>query len=179
MGGDMIPRLVTEGAAHVYDYTTNIVPGDEEGQRGYWRDVGTLDAFFDAHMDLVQPLPAFSLYNQQWPIFTMARSLPPAKLVRDGVRSPDVYNTTISNGAILSGCTVYESVIAPNVRVERDATLEGTVLFDDVRVGAGAGGEEPGQGAGPTRIGFDREEDAARFTVSDGGIVAVPKRYKF
>ncbi len=184
MGGDMIPRLVSEGAAHVYDYTTNIVPGDEAGQRGYWRDVGTLDAFFDAHMDLVQPLPAFSLYNQQWPIFTMARSLPPAKLVRDGVRSPDVYNTTISNGAILSGCTVYESVIAPNVRVERDATLEGTVLFDDVRVGAGAqikntiidkGVHVPNG----TRIGFDREEDLARFTVSDGGIVAVPKRYQF
>ncbi len=184
MGGDIIPRLVGEGAAHVYDYTTNIVPGDEEGQRGYWRDVGTLDAFFDAHMDLVQPLPAFSLYNQQWPIFTMARSLPPAKLVRDGVRSPDVYNTTISNGAILSGCTVYESVIAPNVRVARDATLEGTVLFDDVQVGAGAQIKKAIIDKGVhvpngTRIGFDREEDLARFTVSEGGIVAVPKRYKF
>lgn len=184
MGGDIIPRLVGEGAAHVYDYTTNIVPGDEEDQRGYWRDVGTLDAFFDAHMDLVQPLPAFSLYNQQWPIFTMARSLPPAKLVRDGVRSPDVYNTTVSNGAILSGCTVYESVIAPNVRVARDATLEGTVLFDDVHVGAGAQIKNAIIDKGVnipdgTRIGFDLEEDAARFTVSDGGIVAVPKRYKF
>ena len=184
MGGDIIPRLVKEGAAHVYDYTTNVVPGDEEDQRGYWRDVGTLDAYFDAHMDLVQPLPAFSLYNHQWPIFTLGRSLPPAKLVRDGVRSPDVYNTVVSNGAILSGCTVSESVIAPNARVERDATLEGAVLFDGVHVGAGAQIKRsivdknviiP---AG-TRIGFDIEQDRARFTVSDEGVVAVPKNYKF
>ncbi len=184
MGGDIIPRLVNEGSAHVYDYTTNVVPGDGEAQRGYWRDVGTLDAYFDAHMDLVQPLPKFSLYNQQWPIFTMGRSLPPAKLVRDGVRSPDVYNTVVSNGAILSGCTVYESVIAPNVRVSRDATLEGTILFDDVQVGAGAQIKNtiidknvvipPG-----TRIGFDREEDMSRFTVSESGIVAIPKSYTF
>ncbi len=184
MGGDIIPRLVNEGSADVYDYTTNVVPGDAEVQRGYWRDVGTLDAYFDAHMDLVQPLPAFSLYNQQWPIFTHGRSLPPAKLVRDGVRSPDVYNTVVSNGAILSGCTVYESVVAPNARVERDATLEGTILFDDVNIGAGAQIKNtiidknvqvpPG-----TRIGFDIEEDRARFTVSEGGIVAVPKNYRF
>ncbi len=184
MGGDIIPRLVNDGAAHVYDYTTNVVPGDQEDQRGYWRDVGTLDAYFDAHMDLVQPLPAFSLYNQHWPIFTLGRSLPPAKLVRDGVRSPDVYNTVVSNGAILSGCTVYESVIAPNARVERDATLEGAVLFDGVHVGAGAQlkntiiDKNVVVPAG-TRIGFDLEEDSARFTVSDGGIVAVPKNYKF
>ncbi len=184
MGGDIIPRLVGEGSAQVYDYTTNNVPGDEEDQRGYWRDVGTLDAYFDAHMDLVQPLPAFSLYNYEWPIYTLGRSLPPAKLVRDGVRSPDVYNTVVANGAILSGCTVSESVISPNVRVERDATLEGTILFDDVRVGAGSQirnaiiDKNVIVPAG-TRIGFDDEQDRARFTVSDGGVVAIPKNYKF
>jgi glucose-1-phosphate adenylyltransferase len=184
MGGDIIPRLVAQGAAQVYDYTQNIVPGDEAAQRGYWRDVGTLDSYFEAHMDLVQPLPAFSLYNHLWPIFTQGRSLPPAKLVRDGVRSPDVYNTVVANGAILSGCTVSESVIAPNVRVERDATLEGTILFDDVTVGARSQIRRaiidknvvvpPG-----TRIGFDTEEDRERFTVSDGGVVAIPKNYTF
>ncbi len=184
MGGDIIPRLVNEGAAHVYDYTTNVVPGDSEDQRGYWRDVGTLDAYFEAHMDLVSPLPAFSLYNHEWPIYTLGRSLPPAKLVRDGVRSPDVYNTVVSNGAILSGCTVSESVIAPNVRVERDATLEGTILFDEVHVGARSQIRKaiidknvvipPG-----TRIGFDKEADQARFTVSDDGVVAIPKNFKF
>ncbi|NNE95594.1 MAG: glucose-1-phosphate adenylyltransferase [Acidimicrobiales bacterium] len=184
MGGDIIPRLVADGAAEVYDYTQNVVPGDGDAQRGYWRDVGTLDAYFDAHMDLVQPLPAFSLYNQQWPIFTLGRSLPPAKLVRDGVRSPDVSNSVIANGAILSGCTAFESVISPNVRVERDATIEGTVIFDDVTIGARSQIRRaiidknvvvpPG-----TRIGFNPEEDRARFTVSDGGVVAVPKNYEF
>jgi glucose-1-phosphate adenylyltransferase len=184
MGGDIIPRLVNEGSAQVYDYTTNVVPGDDDAQRGYWRDVGTLDAYFDAHMDLVSPLPAFSLYNHEWPIYTLGRSLPPAKLVRDGVRSPDVYNTVVSNGAILSGCTVSESVIAPNVRVERDATLEGTILFDEVHVGARSQIRKaiidknvvipPG-----TRIGFDKEADQARFTVSDDGVVAIPKNFKF
>jgi glucose-1-phosphate adenylyltransferase len=184
MGGDIIPRLVDDGAAHVYDYTENNVPGDEAGQRGYWRDVGSLDAYFDAHRDLVQPLPAFSLYNRLWPMFTHGRSLPPAKLVRDGVRSPDVYNTIVSNGSILSGCTVYESVISPNARVERDATLEGAILFDDVTIGAGAQIRNtiidknvhvpPG-----TRIGFVREQDETRFTVSEGGIVAIPKNFVF
>ncbi len=184
LGGDIIPRLVEQGVAHVYDYSSNQVPGDGPDERGYWRDVGTLDAYFDAHMDLVQPLPAFSLYNHQWPIYTLGRSLPPAKLVRDGVRSPDVYNTVVSNGAILSGCTVYESVVSPNVRVERDATLEGTILFEDVVIGGGSQLRNviidknvvipPG-----TRIGFDREEDEARFTVSEGGIVAIPKNYRF
>jgi glucose-1-phosphate adenylyltransferase len=184
MGGDIIPRLVGDGCAHVYDYTSNVVPGDDDEQRGYWRDVGTLDSYFSAHMDLVQPLPAFSLYNQEWPIFTLGRSLPPAKLVRDGLRSPEVFNTVVSNGAILSGCTVSESVIAPNVRIELDAELESTVLFDDVHVGTGSKIRKaiidknviipPG-----TRIGFDIEEDQSRFTISDDGIVAIPKNFTF
>ncbi len=184
LGGDLIPYLVNEGKADVYDYSTNVVPGDDERHRGYWRDVGTLDAYFDAHMDLVQPLPNFSLYNAEWPIFTLGRSLPPAKLVTDGHRPPVIENTAVSNGAILSGCTVKESVIAPNVRIERDADLDGAILFEDVHVGAGAIIKRavvdknvvipPG-----ARIGVDLEEDAARFTVSDGGVVAIPKGYRF
>ena len=125
IGGDLIPRLVGEGQAHVYDYTSNVVPGDEPEQRGYWRDVGTLDAYFDAHMDLVQPLPSFSLYNQRWPIFTLGRSQAPAKLVKDGNRAPLVTNSMVSNGTILSGCTVHDSVISPGARVERDVDMSG------------------------------------------------------
>jgi len=184
LGGDLIPALVADGAAHVYDYSTNTVPGDGEHQAGYWRDVGTLDAYFDAHMDLVQPLPNFSLYNNDWPIFTLGRSLPPAKLVTDGSTRPQVDNTIVSNGAILSGCSVAESVISPGVRVLRDATLDGAVVFEDCVIGEGAVVRRavldknvvvpPG-----VRIGVDRAEDEARFTVSDGGIVAVPKNYRF
>ncbi len=184
LGGDLIPTLVRDGAAHVYDYSTNVVPGDGAHQAGYWRDVGTIDAYFDAHMDLVQPLPNFSLYNDDWPIFTLGRSLPPAKLVIDGNTAPKVANTIISNGAILSGCNATESVISPNVRVMRDAVLEGAVVFEDCRIGEGAIVRKavldknvvvpPG-----VRIGVDREEDEARFTVSDGGVVAVPKNYRF
>ena len=185
IGGDLIPRLVKENRAHVYDYSTNRVPGDTELQRGYWRDVGTLDAYFDANMDLVQPLPRFSLYNDSWPIFTHWRALPPAKFVRDGERNPSVVNTIVSNGAILSGCDVFEGILAPGVRVGRDATLEGAVLLDDVNIGEGAIVKRavidknvvvPAK----CRIGVDEEEDRARgLMISDGGVVTVPKNYRF
>lgn len=184
LGGDLIPALVDDGAAHVYDYSTNVVPGDDERQAGYWRDVGTLDAYYDANMDLVQPLPIFSLYNDDWPIFTLGRSLPPAKLVTDGNTKPRVDNSLVSNGAILSGCRVTTSVIAPNARVMRDARLEGAIVFDDCHIGEGAVVKRaildknvivpPG-----ARIGVDREEDEERFTVSESGVVAVPKNYRF
>ncbi len=184
LGGDLIPQLVGQGQAHVYDYSTNVVPGDGLLQRGYWRDVGTLDAYFDAHMDLVQPLPNFSLYNEEWPIFTLGRSLPPAKFVTADGRAPHVENTVVSNGAIISGSTVETSVLGPRVRVERGAELDGAILFEDVKVGEGATIKRavvdknvvipPG-----TRIGVDLEEDAARFTVTDSGLVVIPKNYKF
>ena len=138
----------------------------------------------DAHMDLVQPLPAFSLYNNDWPILTLGRSLPPAKLVTDGATRPEVDNTIVSNGAILSGCKATESVISPNVRVLRDAVLDGAIVFEDCVIGEGAVVRRAVLDknvivpAG-VRIGVDRAEDEARFTVSDSGVVAVPKNYRF
>ncbi len=184
LGGDLIPALVADGAAHVYDYTKNVVPGDEEAQRGYWRDVGTIDAYFDAHMDLVQPLPAFSLYNDSWPIFTLGRSLPPAKFVAADNKPPSVQNSIVSNGAILSGCTAFDSVISPGVRIRKDANLEGAILFDDVQIGKGATVRRAVIDKNVVvpdgvRIGVDREEDEARFAVSEGGVVTVPKNYRF
>ncbi len=184
LGGDLIPRLVKDGVAHVYDYSTNRVPGDGETQRGYWRDVGTIEAYYEAHMDLVQPLPKFSLYNDRWPIFSLGRSLPPAKFVVAEGSSPTVENSVVSNGSIVSGSVVHNSVISPNVRVRRGADVDGAILFDDVEIGEGAHVRKavidknvviP---AG-TRIGVDRQEDEARFTVSDSGIVVVPKNYEF
>ncbi len=184
LGGDLIPYFVNRGEADVYDYSTNIVPGDDQRQRGYWRDVGTLDAYFDANMDLIKPLPPFSLYNEEWPIWTLGRSLPAAKFVVDGTQHPSVSNSMVSNGSILSGCTVTDAVISPGCRVQRSAEVEGAVLFDGVRIGEGAVIRRaiidknvvipPG-----TRIGIDLEEDRERFTVTDSGIVAINKNYRF
>ena len=83
IGGDLIPELVSKGEANVYDFTTNVVPGDTQDNSHYWRDVGTLDSYFAANMDLVQPEPIFNLYNPSWPIFSYSRNLPPAKFVAD------------------------------------------------------------------------------------------------
>lgn len=184
IGGDLIPYFVGRGEAAVYDYSTNQVPGDDPTQRGYWRDVGTIDAYFDANMDLVDHLPRFNLYNADWPIFTLGRSLPPAKFVSDGDRHPIITNSLVSSGSILSGCRVAESVLAPSCRVDVGADVEGSVLFDDVHIAAGAVVRRaiidknvvvpPG-----VTIGVDPEADQARFSVSPSGIVAIPKNYRF
>ncbi len=184
IGGDIIPRLVDDGLAHVYDFTNNVVPGDDEHVRGYWRDVGTIDSFFDAHMDLVQPLPNFSLYNDDWPIWTLGRSMPPAKFVRDGDMAPHVENSVVCNGAIVSGADVRASVISPGARIGAGAVLDQAVIMDNVEVGAGAVLRRcivdkntvipPG-----TQIGVDAASDRSRFTVSEGGVVAIAKNHKF
>ncbi len=184
LGGDLIPAMVKDGDAHVYDYTTNVVPGDQDAQRGYWRDVGTIEAYFDAHMDLVQPLPAFSLYNDSWPIFTLGRSLPPAKFVAADGQPPEIHNTMVSNGAILSGSKTLNSVISPGVRIRKNADIDGAIIFDDCVIGQGsvirrAVIDKNVEIPAGTRIGVDREEDEARFPVSDSGIVTIPKNFKF
>ena len=180
IGGDLIPRLVRGGQAHVYDFKSNVVPGDSEDVRGYWRDVGTLDAYYDANLDLVQPVPVFNLYNSQWPILTLGHSLPPAKLVTAEGREPNIDNSLVCNGAIVSGATVRNSVLSPGVRVERGAVVDGAVLLDDVCVGEGAVVRRAILDKNtrvPDRfvIGEDPAADAERFTISPGGVVAVGK----
>lgn len=181
IGGDLIPALVDQGQASVYDFTENIVPGDTDRNRHYWRDVGTLDSYFEANMDLVQPEPIFSLYNPSWPIFSYSRNLPPAKLVSD-FRSgdPSVTNSIVSTGCIVSGARVSNSVVGCSSHIHHGADLENVVLLDDVNVGPDtvlrncvidknviipAGVE----------IGVDPKADAERFTISPGGIAIVPK----
>src|SRR5262249_48142050 len=83
LGGNIIPALVARGAAHVWDFAENSVPGISDRERGYWRDVGTLDAYYDAHMDLISVDPVFNLYNEEWPILTFPEPMPPAKFVFD------------------------------------------------------------------------------------------------
>jgi glucose-1-phosphate adenylyltransferase len=182
MGGNIIPMLVESRSAHVYDFATNEVPGASDRDRGYWRDVGTLDAFYDAHMDLISVHPVFNLYNMEWPILTMPEPLPPAKFVfADNGRTGHALDSMVCSGVIVSGATVEKSVLSPKVHLHSYAHVEGAVLFSGVEVGRHAlvrnaildkdVDVEPG-----AEIGVDLEADrAAGFTVSDGGVVVVPK----
>ena len=173
MGGSIVPMLVKEGCAQVYDFADNDVPGSTERDRGYWRDVGTLDAYYDAHMDLISVHPVFNLYNRQWPILTSLPPLPPAKIV-NGAGAAD---SMLSNGVIVSGAHVRRSVLSPGVRVEDGADVEGGVLLHNVHVGAGARIRnailDKNTVVGPgVRVGYSREEDLRRgLTVTASGIV--------
>ena len=182
IGGDIIPRLVAAGGARVYDFSTNEVPGVNEREHGYWRDVGTLDAYYDAHMDLVSVHPIFSLYNRSWPILSWYPPMPPAKFVfDDDERRGQALDSLVSPGVIVSGGTVRRSVLSAGVRVDSGALVEGSVLLDDVQVGEGAVVRNcivDKQVVIPAKsvIGVDPEADRARFTISEAGIVVIQKR---
>jgi glucose-1-phosphate adenylyltransferase len=181
MGGDIIPMLVDRRTAHVYDFTRNEVPGATDRDRGYWRDVGTLDAFYDANMDLVSVHPVFNLYNMQWPILTLPEPLPPAKFIFEyDDRIGHALDSMVCSGVVVSGASVRRSVLSPRVHLHSYAEVEDSVLFGAVEVGRHAVVRnaildkdvvvEPG-----ARIGVDLDADRKRFTVSDEGVVVIPK----
>lgn len=185
VGGDLIPVLVARDEAHVYDFTTNAVPAVTDREHAYWRDVGSLDSYFDAHMDLVSVDPVFNLYNRDWPIYTSDITAPPAKVVAVGEHGAgSMSDSILANGVVISGGYVSQSVLSPWVRVEPGARVDRCVLAEDVVVEEGAQVRNaiidkhvvvpPG-----FRIGYDREEDLANgFEVSENGIVAVAKNAK-
>ena len=181
IGASIVPMLVARGDAAYYDFDTNEVPGANARDRAYWRDVGELDAYYDAHMDLISPEPVFNLYNPQWPIHTWHRPLPPAKFVFDDEkRRGQALDSLVSAGCIISGGTVRRSVLSPGVLVHAGALVEGSILMDGVQVGAGAVvrnaiiDKAVAVPAG-RRIGVDPEADRRQFTVSARGIVVIGK----
>jgi glucose-1-phosphate adenylyltransferase len=181
LGGNIIPAMVARGEAAVYDFARNEVPGATERDRGYWRDVGTLDAYFDAHMDLISVHPIFNLYNGEWPILTWPEPLPPAKFVFDEEdRRGHAVDSMVCAGVVLSGGVARRSVLSPGVHLHSHSEVEDSILMNGVEIGRSAVVRraildknvrvEPG-----AQIGVDPEADRRRFALSPGGVVVVGK----
>lgn len=182
-GKEIIPEMYPKAKVMAYDFATNVVPGEEESQRGYWRDVGTIDAYYAASRDLIAVTPNFSLYNPEWPIITAPLNLPPSKFVfadLDGGRAGYALDSMVSPGAIISGGSVSTSIISPRVKVNSYSLIEESILFDGVEIGRYARIRrailDKGVKIPPhATIGYDLERDRDRFHVTDSGIVVISK----
>jgi glucose-1-phosphate adenylyltransferase len=182
MGGDIVPDFVARGEAGVYDLNRNEVPGATERDRFYWRDVGTIESFFDAHQDLISALPVFNLYNREWPIYSQQLNSPPAKFVRDGKGGVGTaIDSIVSLGCVISGGHIERSVLGPWVTIDSGAKVVDAVVFERVHIGENAVIQRaildkdvviaPG-----ATIGVDHDADRARgLTVTESGITVVGK----
>ena len=186
LGGNIIPNLTRAGDAAWYDFDTNVIPGENSAGRGYWRDVGTIDAYYTANMDLIAPDPVFDLYNMKWPVFSGTSPLPPAKLVQGPSWAPgSAVSSLLCQGSIISGGHVDRSILSPSVYVDDHAVVSDSILMSEVVVGPNAiirraivdkGVRIPSG----VQIGVDLDADRSRgFTVSDAGVVVIPKGYDF
>ncbi len=183
MGGNIVPWFVSRGEAGVYDFKDNDVPGATERDHSYWRDVGTVDAFYEAHQDLISVNPVFNLYNDRWPLFAgYDASMPPAKFVYGHhERLGHAVDSIVSPGVIVSGGEVISSVLSPSVRVNSWSSVRSSVVMDGAQIGRNTVVNRAildkhvviEEGA---MVGIDREHDLERgFTVTESGITVVPK----
>jgi glucose-1-phosphate adenylyltransferase len=182
-GKEIIPAMYPRMKVYAYDFGQNHVPGEAELNRGYWRDVGTIDSYFAASLDLVAVTPLFNLYNTLWPMVSAPLNLPPAKFVFADSKSQRIGIATdslVSAGVIISGGTINRSILHPRVRIHSYTDVDESILMDGVEIGRHSkirrtiidkGVKIPAN----TTIGYDIEADRARFTVTDSGIVVVPK----
>ncbi len=182
MGGDIVPHFVDKGSCGFYDFVDNDVPGSTDRDRNYWRDVGTIDSYYEAHMDLIAVQPVFNVYNHQWPLHQGLITEPPAKFIHsEEGRLGHAADSIVSPGVIVSGATVTGSVLSPGVRLHSWSTVSDSVLLDDVVINRHAQVHRAildknvrvEEGA---RVGIDRVSDLERgFTVTESGITVVPK----
>ncbi len=182
-GRDILPGLIGRSAMVAYDFQTNNIPGDPAGQPAYWRDVGTIEAYYDANMDLRAVTPQLNLYNRRWPLRTAGYDDPPAKFVLDeeSGRRGEAVNSIVAGGSIVSGGKVRNSILGRGVRIHDFAEVEDSILFDNCIVGKRAQVRKAildknviiPDGA---RIGFDLEEDKKHYHVTETGIVVIEGR---
>jgi len=178
-GKNMLPEIVEEMPIYAYDFHSNVVPGELPEHRGYWRDVGTIEAYYEANMDLRSPKPALNLYNYQWPLQTAEYPAGPSKYSDAGQGNVGrAMDSVISEGCILYGSEVTKSVLGRKVFVDREATIEESIVMARCHIGAGAKVrraiiDKNARIPAGARIGFDEEQDRKRYHVSDTGIVVV------
>ena len=178
-GRDILPSLVGNTQMFAYDFQTNRIPGDPVGQEPYWRDVGNIDAYYDANMDLRAVTPALNLYNRQWPLRTAGYSDAPAKFIFDEQgRRGQATDSIVAGGTILSGGMVRNSVLGRGVRVHSGALVEDSILFDNCDIGRRARVrkailDKNARIPEDASIGYDLEQDRELYHVTESGIVVV------
>jgi glucose-1-phosphate adenylyltransferase len=178
-GKDILPSLVHRADMFAYDFAANQIPGEPPGATAYWRDVGTLDAYYEANMDLRSVTPALNLFNREWPLRTASYADPPAKFTFDDEdRRGHAIDSIVSGGCILAGGLVRNSVLGRHVRVHTGAVVEDSVILDNCDIGQGARLrrtilDKNVRVPEGTAVGYDLDQDKRLYHVTEGGIVVV------
>jgi glucose-1-phosphate adenylyltransferase len=183
-GKHVIPMMLAKGdRVFAYNFNDNLIPGMKAEERGYWKDVGTIDSYYEANMDLIHVSPQLNLYNYKWPILTNQGNLPPAKTVfDDDDRRGQNIDSYVCAGCITSGSTVRRSIIGPLCKINSYSLVEDSILFENVNVGRHTKIRKTIIDKGVvipdgTVIGYDHEADRRMgYTVTESGIVVVPRK---